>query len=221
MNGSIHVNDRGPTPSSGQNGSTGFPKYLHKDLNTDDSAIEDELPGSPAPGPLPDFSQLHSGERWQARKSSDNRGRALNSVRGTRPGRQKSLSEALATVRTRRASVTQNAVEIAEALRPPVSVKLVVSTGQVVCGFTDSFVYRCCVCSGTSHPLSPTHPPKQSLRPSRNPSPLPSSSSSSFAHCVLLHLQLQEYTPPCEQRRLFLNMESGDQIERSLLQPCH
>lgn len=42
-------------------------------------------------------------------------------------GRQKSLSDALRTIRTRKGSVSQNAHEIADALRAPVSPKLVVS----------------------------------------------------------------------------------------------
>ena len=51
-------------------------------------------------------------------------GRASN---GGRPhGRQKSLSDAFRTIRTRRASVSANAQEIAEALKAPVSPKLIV-----------------------------------------------------------------------------------------------
>ena len=47
---------------------------------------------------------------------------------GTRQrDRQKSLSEAFRTIRTRKASVSENAAEIAEALKAPLSVKLVVS----------------------------------------------------------------------------------------------
>ena len=41
--------------------------------------------------------------------------------------RQKSLSEAFRNIRTRRASVSENASEIAEALKAPLSVRLVVS----------------------------------------------------------------------------------------------
>lgn len=41
-------------------------------------------------------------------------------------GRQKSLSDAFRTIRTRKGSVSQNAHEIADALRAPVSPKLVV-----------------------------------------------------------------------------------------------
>jgi solute carrier family 35 protein E1 len=44
-----------------------------------------------------------------------------------RHGRQKSLTEAINTIRTRKASMSQNAHEIADALKAPVSPKLVVS----------------------------------------------------------------------------------------------
>lgn len=46
----------------------------------------------------------------------------------SRHGRQKSLSDAFKTIRTRRASVSVNAHEIADALKAPVSVKLIVCT---------------------------------------------------------------------------------------------
>lgn len=49
------------------------------------------------------------------------------SARGSRGhGRQKSLSDALKTIRTRRGSVSQNAHEIADALKAPVSPRLIV-----------------------------------------------------------------------------------------------
>jgi solute carrier family 35 protein E1 len=68
-------------------------------------------------------------ERWQPRR--ENKYGHLN---GSAPkahaghGRQKSLGEALQTIRTRKASVSQNAHEIADALKAPVSGKLVVRT---------------------------------------------------------------------------------------------
>lgn len=43
-------------------------------------------------------------------------------------GRQKSLSDAIRTIRGRRASVSENAHELAEALKAPLSVKLTVSS---------------------------------------------------------------------------------------------
>jgi solute carrier family 35 protein E1 len=46
-----------------------------------------------------------------------------------RHGRQKSLSEAIQTVRTRKASISENAHEIAESLKAPVSWKLIILCG--------------------------------------------------------------------------------------------
>ena len=66
-------------------------------------------------------------ERWQSRKENQHlwsNGHALPS--GPRHGRQKSLSDAIRTIRTRKGSVTANAQEIAEALKAPVSFKLIV-----------------------------------------------------------------------------------------------
>ncbi|KAI9823343.1 MAG: suppressor of loss of ypt1 [Thelocarpon impressellum] len=63
-------------------------------------------------------------DRWQARRqSTTNRG--FEPSAGTRHGRQKSLSDAINTIRTRRASVSANAHEIADALKAPVSPKLI------------------------------------------------------------------------------------------------
>lgn len=47
---------------------------------------------------------------------------------GTRHGRQKSLSDAFHNIRTRRGSVSANAHELADALKAPVSPKLIVSS---------------------------------------------------------------------------------------------
>ena len=73
---------------------------------------------------------LHSSQRWPLRKE----GAYVNSWtawankngRGSRRARQKSLSEAIRTVRTRSASISENAHEIASSLKAPVSFKLVV-----------------------------------------------------------------------------------------------
>lgn len=73
----------------------------------------------------------HTSERWQARR--DSRARFANGAAHgptTRHGRQKSLSEAIRTIRTRKASVSQNAHEIADALKAPVSPTLIVCPGE-------------------------------------------------------------------------------------------
>ncbi|PYH72511.1 putative ER to Golgi transport protein (Sly41) [Aspergillus vadensis CBS 113365] len=65
-------------------------------------------------------------DRWEPRKQAqfarDNRHPTLNSKRRSR----KSISEAISTIRTRNGSVSANAQELAEALRAPVSYKLIV-----------------------------------------------------------------------------------------------
>ena len=73
-------------------------------------------------------------------------------MRVPRRARQKSLSEALRTIHERRGSVTENAHELAEALKAPVSLKLIVSLRDEVLAerveqYTDHLSY--CVRSGT------------------------------------------------------------------------
>jgi len=70
---------------------------------------------------------LHS-EKWLPRKIGRT-GVARSEIfsLGAKHGRQKSLTEAINTIKTRKASMSQNAHEIADALRAPVSPKLVVS----------------------------------------------------------------------------------------------
>ncbi|KAF1926670.1 TPT-domain-containing protein [Didymella exigua CBS 183.55] len=69
-------------------------------------------------------------DRWQPRKEA-RVGFASHSVSGpsNRHGRQKSLSEAFQTIRTRKGSVSQNAHEIADALKAPLSPKLIALCG--------------------------------------------------------------------------------------------
>ncbi|KAG9958475.1 TPT-domain-containing protein, partial [Aureobasidium melanogenum] len=102
-----------------------FPDLSDETLQTTQEPIESN-PASPMPQPLGLPPHLHSHERWQARRGSH----AMNGWTpsgGTvgRHGRQKSLSEAIRTVRGRRASVSQNAHEIADALKAPVSARLI------------------------------------------------------------------------------------------------
>ncbi|GJD02089.1 Triose-phosphate transporter [Colletotrichum higginsianum IMI 349063] len=73
-----------------------------------------------------------SGDRWQPRKESlQGRGVRWGGAAGQLPatrhghGRQKSLGDAIHNIRTRGGSVGQNAHEIADALRAPVSPKLI------------------------------------------------------------------------------------------------
>ena len=73
--------------------------------------------------------------RWQPRRDSHVawvnghvNGTGIGAATGRSHGRQKSLSDAIRTIRTRRGSVSANAHEIADALKAPVSVKLIVRT---------------------------------------------------------------------------------------------
>ncbi|KAJ9666123.1 hypothetical protein H2201_003801 [Coniosporium apollinis] len=74
------------------------------------------------------------GEQWQPRKET-RAGWAIGRapvgapVGGTRHERQKSLSEAIRTIRTRHESVSASAHEIADALKAPVSPKLILLCG--------------------------------------------------------------------------------------------
>jgi len=91
---------------------------------------------SPSPAMHTNGSSMPA-DRWQPRKES--RFVAMNGSPGpsTRHGRQKSLSEALKTIRTRKGSVSQNAHELADALKAPLSPKL------IVCGRIWAGDFRC------------------------------------------------------------------------------
>ncbi|KAL1648007.1 hypothetical protein SLS58_002332 [Diplodia intermedia] len=92
--------------------------------------------GIPVRSPSPLKNGEHGfppGDRWYPRKDKGSRwvnGNAgAGAGTGTRHGRQKSLSEAIRTIKGRRGSVSANAHEIAEALRAPISAKLIVLCG--------------------------------------------------------------------------------------------
>lgn len=80
------------------------------------------------PSPRKTNGSTHN-DRWQPRKENHLVwGNGHISVSGPRQhGRQKSLSDAIHTIRKRSGSVSANAHELAEALKAPLSVKLVVS----------------------------------------------------------------------------------------------
>lgn len=111
-------------------------KFKFPDLSQDamrpsfDEVEYEDISRGPSPSPLPNGlpSGLHSSERWPGRKASQAKSwnSWANGAGSARHGRQKSLSEAIRTVRTRKASISENAHEIAESLKAPVSLKLVV-----------------------------------------------------------------------------------------------
>lgn len=114
--------------ANGNGGMEKFPDHIDSHLTNGSRAPSPAksngyaLPGAPV-----------GGDRWQPRKESL-QGR---SVRWGAPGqqvptryghgRQKSLGDAIHNIRTRGGSVGQNAHEIADALKAPVSPRLIVS----------------------------------------------------------------------------------------------
>ncbi|PIA99460.1 putative transporter [Cercospora beticola] len=111
---------------------TKFPDFVQEQATFED---EFENPSrGPSPKPLPNGlpAGLHSSERWPAKKANTNlwngwEPHGQGATGKARHGRQKSLSEAINAVRTRGrgASITDNAHEIAESLKAPISFKLV------------------------------------------------------------------------------------------------
>lgn len=113
----------------------------------DDSARNFNLaPLAESPSGVSPITSIIPDYKWPARKGSQKATRdgRLLSTRGHRSRR--SLSDALANLKNRRGSVTDNAQEIAEALKAPVSYKLIVSA-QICCWLFESdpcagIVYR-------------------------------------------------------------------------------
>ena len=89
---------------------------------------EDGSLSARTPSPNRANGALHSA-RWQPHKESylSWGDRQVNASGPRSHGRQKSLSDAFRTIRTRKGSLSANAHEIAEALKAPVSSKIVVS----------------------------------------------------------------------------------------------
>lgn len=96
-------------------------------LATFDGIDERATTSSRTPSPAKANGILHS-ERWQPRKDLHLVwGNGQINVTPPRHNRQRSLSDAFKTIRSRKASVGENAREVAEALKAPVSMKIVVS----------------------------------------------------------------------------------------------
>jgi len=73
------------------------------------------------------FPQGRENPRWQAAPRRTQPAYQGGWPPNTGRGRQKSLSDAFKVIKDRRGSVSENAAEIAEALKAPVSPRLVVS----------------------------------------------------------------------------------------------
>ncbi|KAK5122755.1 hypothetical protein LTR85_003670 [Meristemomyces frigidus] len=131
---SLHATNgvgRRRSSSNQANGKFKFPDVSqeHMDGPFDEEELDDISRG-PSPRPLPNGLPpgLHSSERWPARHTSRNQywGSWANGSAGAmKHGRQKSLTEAITTVRTRKASISESAHEIADSLKAPVSPRLV------------------------------------------------------------------------------------------------
>lgn len=93
---------------------------------------------------------LHS-ERWQTRR--DNYlawGEGHLNVAGPRQhSRHRSISDAFRNIRTRKASVSENAHEIAEALKAPISLKILVGEPVALKDIPADRYLRCSALSGT------------------------------------------------------------------------
>ncbi|KAL9607860.1 MAG: hypothetical protein Q9167_007264 [Letrouitia subvulpina] len=88
---------------------------------------------NPSPNTFTRFNNNLQSDRWLARKDT-HVAWGDGSLARTPPkhGRQKSLSDAIRTIRTRKGSVSANAQEIAEALKAPLSVKLIVQYSMLL-----------------------------------------------------------------------------------------
>lgn len=103
--------------------------------STDSLALGENNEGSsstarvPSPNKRAGLPAINN-DRWQPRKGNHLAwGDGLINVAGPRSGhsRQKSIGEAIRTIRTRKGSISANAHEIADSLKAPLSIKLVVS----------------------------------------------------------------------------------------------
>lgn len=81
-------------------------------------------PGEPQTSPI----RSTPNDPWEPRKAgSFPRGYMNGSIRNPKRRPRKSISDAISTIRTRNASVSANAQELAEALSAPMSYRLIVS----------------------------------------------------------------------------------------------
>jgi solute carrier family 35, member E1 len=127
--------------SAGPNGTTKFPAFSpdYYPRHSTDSQWRDDLALDHEPSPKPVNDGYWAPRRHSNRTSKWN-GQNGNAYHGVRHGRQKSLSEAIRTIRTRNGSISQNAMEIADALKAPVSPTLVVSS-IMICSPTAEYIH--------------------------------------------------------------------------------
>ncbi len=118
--------------SSSSNPKEKFPDFNHSQSGDYLATYDEQGEGvtlSRTPSPAKANSNVRN-ERWQSRKDNHlvwgNGPLNVSGLRGHGHARQKSLSDAFRTIRNRRASVSENAHEIAEALKAPISVRTIV-----------------------------------------------------------------------------------------------
>lgn len=119
-----------------------FPDLAHDEAHF--HAVDDDsedISRGPSPRPLLNGlpPSLHSSERWPGRRDKPQSSWTSwtnGAFNGTpkRHAAQKSLGEAIKTVRTRKMSISETGHEIAESLKAPVSMKLVVCIVRGVIG---------------------------------------------------------------------------------------
>ncbi|EMC96158.1 hypothetical protein BAUCODRAFT_69355 [Baudoinia panamericana UAMH 10762] len=120
--------ERRRSSSANPNGKFKFPDLQPEYVDGVPEETAEDISRDRTPQPLPNGLPpgLHSSERWPSRKRDWSAWAKGASADGARHSKQKSLTEAIRTVRTRKASISENAQEIAESLKAPVSGRLVV-----------------------------------------------------------------------------------------------
>ena len=116
-----------------------FPALEHSPYSSTDSlALDEDNEGSSSSARVPSPNRRAGpasvyDDRWQPRKEHHLRwSNGLVNVAGPRSGhgRQKSISEAIQTIRNRKGSIGANAHELADSLKAPISIRLVVSFAE-------------------------------------------------------------------------------------------
>ena len=101
------------------------PPRSHLPIYEEEEAAARTSARTPSPNAPHKSNGSFNSERWQPRRENH---LAWSNGQEARHSQQKSLGDAIRTIRTRKGSVSANAQEIAEALKAPVSVKLIVCT---------------------------------------------------------------------------------------------
>jgi solute carrier family 35 protein E1 len=136
------------SPATANGGISKFPAFAPDSLShygSGDDGYTRRSTSSPERAPslnlnlrqsLDNETRFQPPSHWQPRRNSRVQGSHSGFPRGRGHGRQRSLSEAIQVIRERQGSMSQNAQEIADALKAPVSPRLVVSTRHTHVEFT-------------------------------------------------------------------------------------